>query len=288
MKCTKCNQEMRIGTEQVGVDGNKLPVFHRFGYCDNCKIKIDLDIAQNNQSNQGNREQPKHSTLSIIATVLAIFSCTSPIAFILALIDLGMAYGGKGKKNEKHIGSWFAIIFFIFLAIVFSSSSNRGSKPKSENVIEFNAESEENTSKETGEISENEINQEEISVGNTFDADGLKITINSADTDFTDYEDKYGIHSLDEGKKYIEVSFTFENNRNNDAYVSIYDFDCYADGSLCEQYYRFGSDFTNANISTNRNVSFDVYFVVPSDAESIELEYKSLMGFGDKFIIKIL
>lgn len=45
MKCPKCTQDLRIGIEQVGIDSNNLPVFHRHGYCDYCKIKIDIDIA---------------------------------------------------------------------------------------------------------------------------------------------------------------------------------------------------------------------------------------------------
>ncbi len=45
MNCPKCNRELRIGVEQVGVDSNNLPVFHRHSYCDNCKLKWDIDIA---------------------------------------------------------------------------------------------------------------------------------------------------------------------------------------------------------------------------------------------------
>lgn len=54
MNCPKCNSVLRIGTEQVGIDANNLPVFHRHGYCDNCRLKWDIDIAPP-QNNMGMR-----------------------------------------------------------------------------------------------------------------------------------------------------------------------------------------------------------------------------------------
>ena len=53
MYCTKCGKPLRIGTEQVGVDQRNLPVFHRFGYCDCCRIKWDIDIQYQPNNNVG-------------------------------------------------------------------------------------------------------------------------------------------------------------------------------------------------------------------------------------------
>lgn len=50
IKCPKCGQPVRIGTEQVGIDERSLPVVHRFSYCDNCMIKNDLDLAVPNKN----------------------------------------------------------------------------------------------------------------------------------------------------------------------------------------------------------------------------------------------
>lgn len=44
MYCEKCGRQLRIGTERVGIDERNLPVIHRFGYCDNCRLKWDLDL----------------------------------------------------------------------------------------------------------------------------------------------------------------------------------------------------------------------------------------------------
>ena len=120
-----------------------------------------------------------------------------------------------------------------------------------------------------------------------FNVDDLKISVNSADTEFTDYEDEYGWYELEDGMKYVSVSFTCQNDSDSDKYVSIYDYDCYADGTLCEQTYHFGNDFINANLSSGRNVSFDVFFIVPSDAEEIELEYTENIWTDEKIIIKL-
>lgn len=99
-KCSKCNNILRIGTEQVGIDKNNIPVYHRFGYCDCCMFKYDLDAMNNN-------EKKKDSTLSILAAVFSIFTFTIIIGVILAIIDLCI-----NDKEKKHIGSWFTIIFF--------------------------------------------------------------------------------------------------------------------------------------------------------------------------------
>ena len=68
-----------------------------------------------------------------------------------------------------------------------------------------------------------------VMVGGSFEKDGLKGTVNDADTDFTDYDDPYGFYKPGDGKKYVKADFSFENNGKSDAYVSSADFSCYAD-----------------------------------------------------------
>lgn len=133
-----------------------------------------------------------------------------------------------------------------------------------------------------------EEKDEYIYVGDTFEKNGLKITLNDAVVDFQDYENEYGWNTPTDGMKYIMASFTFENTSDTDKYVSIYDFDCYADNTNCEEKYGLDDDdFVNTNLSSGRNVSFKVYFEVPVDAESIELEYELNSWNSDKAIIKI-
>lgn len=129
---------------------------------------------------------------------------------------------------------------------------------------------------------------EKITVGSTFEVNDLKITVNEANTDFTDFDNSYGSYDLPEGMKYIMVSFTFENVGNDGTkYVSIYDFDCYADNATCDQaYLPDDSDFMNTNLSPGRNISFKTYYEVPQNANSIELEYhESMLGDGRTKIV---
>jgi len=127
-----------------------------------------------------------------------------------------------------------------------------------------------------------------FTAGMSFETGQLKITLDSIDLDYTDYDDEYGWYTPEEGMKYIAISFTYENIGDSDAYVSIYDYDCYADGSLMEQTYYFGGDFINANISAGRNTSFETFYVVPIDAQEIELEYSELSLWSDeKIVIKL-
>ena len=189
------------------------------------------------------------------------------------------------KKQGKGIAKWILIVFIAIL--MFSCVAGSGEEETLEKEpIQSNVEDD----KTTESIAEEFENPEELGYvvpGEMFNVDDLKISVNSADTDFTDYEDEYGWYDLENGMKYISVSFTYQNDSDSDKYVSIYDYECYADGTLCEQSYNFNGDFLNANLSSGRNVSFDVFFVVPSDAEKIELEYTKNIWTDEKIIIKL-
>ena len=181
--------------------------------------------------------------------------CLPKIGIVLAvLIVLGLFGGGNDESDTK--------------------INNPSPETKSDNVVESAEETE-------------PMDDGFVKVGGSFEIDGLKVTVNDAVLDYTDYDDEYGWYEPEEGTKYIKVSFTYENLDNDDKYVSIYDYDCYADGTLCEQSYNFGGDFINANLSSGRNVSFDVFFVVPVESQEIELEYTENIWTSEKILIKL-
>ena len=86
--CKKCGNPCRIGAEPVGRDSNGLPVFHRFSYCDRCRLKEDLDLVQNEPNFKSKKR--KDSQLSIIACVFSgvafIFPMIAIVGWILALV----------------------------------------------------------------------------------------------------------------------------------------------------------------------------------------------------------
>lgn len=164
-----------------------------------------------------------------------------------------------------------------------SDKSTTDTKPKTESVEKENSEKEEKADETKPEEQNNEL-----TVGSSFEKSGLKITVNESNLDYQDYSDEYGMYAPADGMRYVMVSFTFENGGDSDAYVSIYDFDCYADNTACEQaYLPDDSDFINANLSPGRNISFKTYYSVPINATTIELEYETSIWTGEKAVIKL-
>jgi len=127
-----------------------------------------------------------------------------------------------------------------------------------------------------------------VEVGGSYEDNGLKFTVTSSELDYQ-VEDQYGLYALDDGYVYLAVSFTFENTGDGDKYVSISDFDCYADNQTCEQKFISSAtgDFYNTNLSSGRNVSFTALYAVPAEAETIELEYTSNIWTSEKVIVRV-
>lgn len=292
MKCERCGNELRLGNEQIAFDENKNPVIHQFAYCDNCRMKWNLSMQQQNYNNMQDKSVPikkRESVCGIIGMILSFVSCS----WIIAIPAIILCIIGVCSKNKKSICGTIGIVFTIimfFIGILAPTYLNYVQEAKEENS---KTESTTNSNNDIIESSENnteenvEIDDEYITVGETFDVNGLKITFNECDLEFTEYEDEYGWYQPTDGKKYVTASFTYNNESDSDKYVSIYDFNCYADGTVCEQSYYFDTDFINANISSGRNVSFRVFYLVPVDCNEIELEYETNLWTGEKQIIKL-
>lgn len=78
MRCIKCGKELRIAAEQVGYDNNGLPIFHRIGYCDECKLKTDIDSSSNNKiSNDISKLKTTNIVLIVILCISLLGWCCS-------------------------------------------------------------------------------------------------------------------------------------------------------------------------------------------------------------------
>lgn len=188
----------------------------------------------------------------------------------------------KKKQKGKSKFIIFAAIIILVIAIAVSGGDNK-SKTSGNDPAEVNASTSKNDTK-------NDSNENDgfVLPGESFEAKGLKVTVNDATVDYQLQDNPYGMYNLDDGKIYVAVSFTFENTGNSDVYVSIYDFDCYADNTLCDQQYiPDGGDFINANLSSGRSTSYTAYYAVPADAETIELEYTASIWSSNKVIVKV-
>ncbi|MCH3987779.1 MAG: DUF4352 domain-containing protein [Lachnospiraceae bacterium] len=109
-----------------------------------------------------------------------------------------------------------------------------------------------------------------FSVGDIVESKNLNITYLSCEND-TSYSEYM---APDEGTHYVTLQFEFENKGSSDAYISAYDFDCYADGKSCDQKY-FRDDLLSSTLSSGHKAQGSVSFQVPDDASTVEVEYRS-------------
>ena len=66
------------------------------------------------------------------------------------------------------------------------------------------------------------------------------------------------------------------------------DFTCYADGYDCESFWSVDDSSFSANLSSGKKTKGNVYFLVPSDATEITLEYETNYWSSEhvEFIVK--
>ena len=89
IKCNKCGKECRIGTEEVGVDSRKLPIIHRFSYCDSCMTKNDLDLNL----------KKKESGFGIAGLICSVLTASG----IFAIVSLVLCLIGLTRKDKKSV-----------------------------------------------------------------------------------------------------------------------------------------------------------------------------------------
>ena len=121
-------------------------------------------------------------------------------------------------------------------------------------------------------------------IGESFEADGLKVTLENSELEYWTYNEYYDSQVYGQGKKYVGVDFSVENIGTDDGSIYSTDFDCYADNALCDSATFYTGEY--GSISPGRKTSFSLYWKVPEDAKEIEVEYSYREGF-EKKIIKI-
>ena len=202
---------------------------------------------------------------------------------------------GCGAK-QKNTGKTIAIVAAIVVALTIAVSSNGNKKDKIDNSGAASASASsaptagDDPSSQSSSSSSSSSSEESVKVGGSYEGNGLKFTVNAADTAFVVPDDTYGMYKLDSGLHYVKVDFTFENTGSSgDNYVSIYDFKCYADDSACEQKFvnSVTGDFMNTQLSPGRNKSFSTLYAVPDGAKKIELEYTSNVWTNKKIRIDL-
>lgn len=173
------------------------------------------------------------------------------------------------KKKSKMIS--IVLCLGLFAAFALGSGSESGSSTATK-VGEVGSSS----SSESGAKSSVVEEKSEYHVGDTFSKDGLSITYVSS----SNYKSDNTYDQPKEGKKFIRMEFHVDNQSGSDQTVSVYSFNCYADGYECDSEYQ--SDSISASLSNGRTGDGAVYFEVPIDAKEIEVEYELNMFTGAK------
>lgn len=220
-------------------------------------------------------KKEKQSTLGILAFVLAISCLLAPAGLIVGIIDLAVK-DKVVKENEKKslsvaavcIGTVVTILMgvgaFIFIRTVQNVNAIEAAQVNAIETAQVNA-----------------IETVQVNVGDSFIYDNLKITINSYNPDY-----EVDWYYQKKGMKYVRVGVTFENmSRSDSSYAQRSNFSLYADNVACEHDIGYSDCIISTKLGPGRKVSGGLYFLVPLDAESIELEYSEI--FGDPVIIKL-
>lgn len=122
-----------------------------------------------------------------------------------------------------------------------------------------------------------------VKVGETLTTNTLKITYkSSADDKGAEY------FPAASGNKIIKLTFEIENISSTDQIVSVYDFKCYSDDVASSAYYYGDNGLTTTTLSSGRKATGNVYFEVPQNANSIDVEYETNYWSGNKaiFVVK--
>ena len=108
-------------------------------------------------------------------------------------------------------------------------------------------------------------------LGDTLSNAGLSITYQRCE-EWTEYSQYF---APKDGYRVIRVYFVIENTSNSDKSTGYWDFDCYADGLSVENYFYADDQELDAylTISAGRKMQGYIYYEIPVNAESVEIEY---------------
>lgn len=173
------------------------------------------------------------------------------------------------KKFSPVFGIIAVILIFSLFAI--GSGSDKAS---------VSSDSASDNSKTTTQKAEEPV---KVKVGETLTTNTLKITYkSSADDKGAQY------FPAASGNKIIKLTFEIENISSTDQIVSVYDFKCYSDDVASSAYYYGDNGLSTTTLSSGRKATGNVYFEVPKNANSIDVEYETNYWSGNKaiFVVK--
>lgn len=191
------------------------------------------------------------------------------------------------RKKQGGIGKWIiiAVVVIILIAAVSGGGDDKDKNPQKvgEATTGTATVKEETNTKDTSDdktAQEEEVNNV-FQVGDVVETENFKITFVSAGV----YESDNEFLQPKDGYEYWQFELKFENISDTDQAVSsMMDWECYADNSKVDQSWVGDDSGLDATLSTGRETQGTIYFEVPQDAQSVELEYDVNFWQSDKII----
>ncbi len=191
------------------------------------------------------------------------------------------------RKKQGGIGKWIiiAVVVIILIAAVSGGGDDKDKNPQKvgEATTGTATVKEETDTKDTSDdktAQEEEVNNV-FQVGDVVETENFKITFVSAGV----YESDNEFLQPKDGYEYWQFELKFENISDTDQAVSsMMDWECYADNSKVDQSWVGDDSGLDATLSTGRETQGTIYFEVPQDAQSVELEYDVNFWQSDKII----
>lgn len=90
MKCSRCGTEMKIKNIQTGTDRHGNPIYHKYAFCYNCKIKRDLEKKRTSNPSKHKKRKKKKKRILLLSLLL----------FLLLIIIAGFFFYQKYKSDK--------------------------------------------------------------------------------------------------------------------------------------------------------------------------------------------
>lgn len=180
------------------------------------------------------------------------------------------------KRKQNRGGCLISIIVVIVLFLIIAIVSG-GEKESQVNLV-----GSEEIKESVNETAQSETQPENrFVVGDIVETEDLRITFVSANPYTSDNQ----FIQPKEGYEYWKFEFAFENISDEDQSVSsMLNWECYADDTMTDQTWIGDENGLDGTLSPGRKTQGSVYFEIPVDSQSIEIEYDINFWLEDKIV----
>lgn len=225
--------------------------------------------------------------VSILLACVGIGIFPAILGIILAIIGLVVKDRKRGTAIAGLICSIVGVVFFLFAFLVADSilSSVDEESPKKVETVE-QSEVETDSESANADDSSEEVTEVDnsFSVGEVVETSDFRISFLSAEEYVSDNQ----FIQPKEGYAYYKMEFEFENISDSDKSVSsMIGWNCYADSYKADQTWIGDDNGLDASLSAGKKTKGAVFFEIPKDAQSIELEYETNFWTEDKLIFVV-